>query len=129
MVTLATKKGWVELDDSTLLVDLTAGFGFPVLDLVFEVTRPAAIFTIYQYEAQEEDWRYRPFSYTLLDDQKPPEEITVTGLGIENRSAKRMVTLRGEYTEIRMGSIINPTQHTEEPLGRPAAFVIWNEFF
>jgi hypothetical protein len=82
------EKGWVELDDSTLLVDLSADLDFPVLDLVFEITRPAAIFTVCQYDLQEEEyWRYRPFSYALLDDQEPPEEITVPGLGIENRSA------------------------------------------
>jgi hypothetical protein len=127
------EKGWVEFDDSTLLVDLTAGFDFPVLDLVFEITRPAAIFTICQYEAQEEEeeeeCRYRPFSYALLDDQKPPEEITVPGLGIENRLAKRMAILRGEYTEIRMGPIVNPTQHTKDSPGRPAAPLGQSHYF
>ena len=102
----------------TLLVDLSADLDFPVLDLVFEITRPAAIFTVCQYELQEEEyWRYRPFSYALLDDQELPEGITVPRLGIENRSAKIMAILRGEYTEIRVSPIINPTQATEEPLG------------
>jgi hypothetical protein len=40
------EKGWAKLDDSTLLVDLSADFDFPILGLVFEINRPAAIFTI-----------------------------------------------------------------------------------
>jgi hypothetical protein len=89
------EEGWLKLDESTLVVDHITDF--PILDLIFEITRPAAIFSLKPYKDEpQDDWKYAPFSFTLLDDRIPPNEVQVLGLGIKNRSDKRQGILRGE---------------------------------
>jgi hypothetical protein len=69
--------GWAKIDDSTLVVDLTTVF--PIYELIFEIARPAALFTSGPIDPNWTDlWVDQPYSLTLRHDGK---EIVVPDLG------------------------------------------------
>jgi hypothetical protein len=68
--------GWLKIDESTLVIDLRTCF--PLIQLVFEITRPAAIFSPVVLTPDLFD-PAEPFSYTLRHNG---QEVVVPGLGV-----------------------------------------------
>ena len=69
--------GWAKIDDSTLVVDLSTVF--PIYELIFEIGRPAALFTPGPIDSNSTGlWVDQPYSLTLQYDRK---EIVVPYLG------------------------------------------------
>ena len=69
--------GWAKIDDSTLVVDLATAF--PIYEIIFEIARPAAIFTPGPIDSDSTGlWVDQPYSLTLRYDGK---QIVVPDLG------------------------------------------------
>jgi len=78
------EEGWIQIDESTLVVDLHTTFP-PLLQLAFEISRPAGILTVFPYKAgmlKALDKVFAPFSYTIFNLDDEPKPITVPGMGV-----------------------------------------------
>jgi hypothetical protein len=78
------EEGWIQIDESTLVVDLHTSFP-PLLQLTFEISRPAGILTVFPYEVgmlRAHDKVFAPFSYTIFNWDDEPKPIIVPGMGV-----------------------------------------------
>jgi len=134
------EEGWIQIDESTLVVDLHTTFP-PLLQLAFEISRPAGILTVFPYKAgmlKALDKVFAPFSYTIFNLDDEPKPITVPGMGVwvevftyefiskfdnfhwrclcsSNYSANIEKIFREEYIEIKLNYPNLAQPENEEP--------------